>query len=87
MTTSTELLFKAVDGCRSSGRFFVPSIGPAAKTPVLIRSATLDIYPNAQTRFMSVNPLDYQYQTIGHMGWFKKSHQNLWPVLLKLVES
>lgn len=41
----------------------------------------LELYPNAQTSMFELNPEDYQHSQIGHMLMFKKSHQNLWPIL------
>ncbi|QIO05695.1 alpha/beta hydrolase family protein [Acinetobacter shaoyimingii] len=39
------------------------------------------LYPNAQTKMIELVPSKFHHQTIGHMNMFKKSHQNLWPVL------
>jgi predicted alpha/beta hydrolase len=41
----------------------------------------LRLYPNAKTQIIELRPKSYAYKTIGHMLMFKKSHQNLWPVI------
>ncbi|WP_216938218.1 alpha/beta fold hydrolase [Acinetobacter sp. BY484] len=41
----------------------------------------LRLYPKAQTRIIELDPKSYAHKTIGHMLMFKKSHQNLWPVI------
>ncbi len=43
----------------------------------------LRLYPNAQTKFIELNPHKYGYKQIGHMAMFKKSHHKLWPLLEK----
>lgn len=39
------------------------------------------LYPKAQTQMIELKPQHYQQTHIGHMSMFKKSHQNLWPIL------
>lgn len=41
----------------------------------------LQLYPNATTHFIALNPKNYGHKYIGHMLIFKKSHQNLWPLI------
>jgi len=41
----------------------------------------LRLYPNAKTQIIELRPKSYAYKNIGHMLMFKKSHQNLWPVI------
>ena len=41
----------------------------------------LRLYPNANTEMKELIPAEYGHQAIGHMLMFKKSHQNLWPVI------
>ncbi|MGJ8757756.1 alpha/beta hydrolase family protein [Acinetobacter sp. HC8-3S] len=43
----------------------------------------LRLYPNAQTKFIELNPQKHGYKQIGHMAMFKKSHHKLWPLLEK----
>jgi predicted alpha/beta hydrolase len=41
----------------------------------------LRMYPNASTAMIELKPSEYGHKGIGHMLMFKKSHQNLWPVI------
>lgn len=41
----------------------------------------LRLYPNAETKLIELNPQQLGYKQIGHMLMFKKSHQNIWPIL------
>ncbi|OAL86348.1 alpha/beta hydrolase [Acinetobacter sp. SFD] len=41
----------------------------------------LRLYPQASTQMIELKPENYAHKTIGHMLMFKKSHQNLWPVI------
>ena len=41
----------------------------------------LRIYPHAITNQIEIKPQSYQHQSIGHMLMFKRSHQNLWPII------
>lgn len=41
----------------------------------------LRLYPNAQTAMFELNPNEFSYKSIGHMLMFKRSHQNLWPII------
>lgn len=41
----------------------------------------LQLYPNAKTKRICLIPSDYEHSSIGHMLMFKKSHQNLWPLI------
>lgn len=41
----------------------------------------LRLYPNASTDMIELKPANYGHKMIGHMLMFKKSHQNLWPVI------
>lgn len=43
----------------------------------------LRLYPNAHTDMIELKPASYNHKMIGHMLMFKKSHQNLWPVIAK----
>lgn len=46
----------------------------------------LRLYPNAQKKRIELAPNEWQHQEIGHMAWFKRSHQNLWPLVLKELQ-
>ena len=39
------------------------------------------LYPNANTQMIALEPQQYGHKVIGHMLMFKRSHQNLWPVI------
>ena len=41
----------------------------------------LRIYPHASTQQIELKPQAYAHRSIGHMLMFKRSHQNLWPVI------
>ena len=41
----------------------------------------LRLYPNAQTQIVELNPQQHGHAAIGHMLMFKRSHQNLWPII------
>jgi predicted alpha/beta hydrolase len=41
----------------------------------------LSLYPNAKTKLIELNPQQLGHKYIGHMLMFKKSHQNIWPIL------
>ena len=41
----------------------------------------LRLYPNAKTQMIELKPKSYAHKAIGHMLMFKRSHQNLWPVI------
>ena len=41
----------------------------------------LRLYPKAATEMIELKPQEYGHKEIGHMLMFKKSHQNLWPVI------
>ncbi|WP_180104215.1 alpha/beta fold hydrolase [Acinetobacter sp. YH12108] len=41
----------------------------------------LRLYPKAATEMIELKPQEYDHKGIGHMLMFKKSHQNLWPVI------
>lgn len=41
----------------------------------------LRLYPNAQTQMIELVPQQHGHKSIGHMSMFKKSHQNLWPLI------
>ncbi len=45
----------------------------------------LRLYPNAQTEIIEFNPQKFGHKNIGHMLMFKKSHQNLWPILHQYI--
>ncbi len=47
----------------------------------------LRIYPNAATRYITLDPKDYNHKAIGHMFMFKPSHQNLWPLIQQQLHS
>lgn len=46
----------------------------------------LRLYPQAQKKKMPLEPLAWQHQQIGHMGFFKKSHQNLWHLIINELD-
>ena len=39
------------------------------------------LYPNAATQMLQLDPKAHAQQKIGHMLMFKRSHQNLWPLI------
>lgn len=41
----------------------------------------LALYPHTKTEMIEIIPAQYQHKQIGHMLMFKKSHQNLWPLI------
>ena len=41
----------------------------------------LRLYPNAKTNMIELKPSAFGHKNIGHMLMFKKSHQNIWPVI------
>ncbi len=41
----------------------------------------LRLYPNADTNMIEIVPKHYEHRSIGHMQMFKKSHQNIWPLI------
>lgn len=41
----------------------------------------LRLYPKAHTEMIELQPQEYGHKGIGHMLMFRKSHQNLWPVI------
>ncbi|WP_216940217.1 alpha/beta fold hydrolase [Acinetobacter sp. BY419] len=51
-------------------------IATAANVKDLLR-----LYPNADTQMIELKPKNHDHKAIGHMLMFKKSHQNLWPVI------
>jgi len=42
-------------------------------------------FPNAVKRTIAVNPGQVGLKAIGHLDWFRKSHQALWPMLADAV--
>jgi predicted alpha/beta hydrolase len=49
-------------------------------TPANVKDL-LRLYPQAQTEMIELKPQEYGHKSIGHMLMFKKSHQNLWPLI------
>lgn len=47
----------------------------------------LRLYPNATTQIIKVEPKEYEHSAIGHMLMFKKSHQNIWPIIHAQIQS
>ena len=47
----------------------------------------LRLYPNAKTQMIELKPKSYAHKAIGHMLMFKRSHQNLWPVIEREIAS
>jgi len=45
----------------------------------------LRLYPEAPTEMMELKPKDTGHKAIGHMLMFRKSHQNLWPIMTKNI--
>ena len=41
----------------------------------------LRLYPKAHTEMIELQPKEHGHKGIGHMLMFRKSHQNLWPVI------
>lgn len=55
-------------------------IATAANVKDLLR-----LYPQAHTEMIELKPQDHGYNSIGHMLMFKKTHQNLWPVMAQKI--
>ncbi|KAF1013715.1 MAG: hypothetical protein GAK29_04695 [Acinetobacter bereziniae] len=55
-------------------------IATAANVKDLLR-----LYPQAHTEMFELKPQDHGYNSIGHMLMFKKTHQNLWPVMAQKI--
>jgi predicted alpha/beta hydrolase len=55
-------------------------IATAANVKDLLR-----LYPQALTEMIELKPQDHGYASIGHMLMFKKSHQNLWPIMTQKI--
>lgn len=47
----------------------------------------LRLYPNAKTAMIEVKPQQYQHKAIGHMHMFRKSHQNIWPLIKEQIKA
>ncbi len=47
----------------------------------------LRLYPNANTDMIELEPQKHNHKAIGHMMMFKKSHQNLWPIMAEKIYS
>ena len=47
----------------------------------------LRLYPNAQTHMIEIKPNQFDQKTIGHMLMFKKSHQQIWPLITSQIQS
>ena len=47
----------------------------------------LRLYPKAVTEMIELKPQEYGHKGIGHMLMFKKSHQNLWPVIEQQISA
>lgn len=45
----------------------------------------LRLYPHAKTEMIQLNVQDFGHKTIGHTGMFRKSHQNLWPIMTQKI--
>lgn len=45
----------------------------------------LRLYPEAPTEMIELKPKDTGHKAIGHMLMFRKSHQNLWPIMTKNI--
>ena len=45
----------------------------------------LRTFPSARTRVHRLHPADHGLATIGHIDWFRASHQCLWPLLLNAL--
>lgn len=41
----------------------------------------LRLYPNTTTNMIEIIPQQHHHSMIGHMSMFKKSHQNIWPLI------
>ncbi|OTG82977.1 alpha/beta fold hydrolase [Acinetobacter sp. ANC 4648] len=44
------------------------------------------LYPNASTKMYELVPSEHGHKAIGHMLMFKKSHQNIWPVIAQELQ-
>ncbi|MCU4317678.1 alpha/beta fold hydrolase [Acinetobacter bereziniae] len=45
----------------------------------------LRLYPRATTDMIELSPQQHGHKVIGHMSMFKKSHQNLWPIMTQKI--
>ncbi len=45
----------------------------------------LRLYPRATTDMIELSPQQHGHKVIGHMLMFKKSHQNLWPIMTQKI--
>lgn len=45
------------------------------------------LYPNAKANHKELKPTSFGHKAIGHMLMFKRSHQNLWPVIEQEIAS
>ena len=45
----------------------------------------LRLYPEAPTEMIELKPKDTGHKAIGHMLMFRKSHQNLWPMMTQNI--
>lgn len=45
----------------------------------------LRLYPEAPTEMIELKPKDTGHKAIGHMLMFRKSHQNLWPIMTQNI--
>ncbi|WP_343595367.1 alpha/beta fold hydrolase [Acinetobacter sp.] len=46
----------------------------------------LRLYPQAQKKTIRLEPEAWRHPYIGHMGFFKRSHQNLWQLIRKELD-
>ncbi|MEK7344993.1 MAG: alpha/beta fold hydrolase [Pseudomonadota bacterium] len=44
-------------------------------------------WPNASSSVRQCHPHEFGLQSIGHLDWFRRSHQALWPALLQAVQA
>ncbi|MEP6505458.1 MAG: alpha/beta hydrolase, partial [Betaproteobacteria bacterium] len=45
----------------------------------------LRTFPNAPTRAIAVRACDLGLKDLGHMNWFRSSHQAAWPLMAQAV--
>ncbi len=45
----------------------------------------IDVYPNIQSKIITINPKEYGFTQIGHMSFFSKKKSKLWHLALDWI--